>query len=216
MGACGAIRRDIFLEMGGFDERYRQPCIEDIELGYRLKKAGYRLRLEKELQVKHLKRWETLSILKTDFFQRALPWTELILRDGHAVNDLNLKLSSRMSVMLIFSIIGLLVLSRWQREASVVAGAFGLALLALNAPLYRFFIQKRGFRFMLCVLPWHWLYFFYSGLALAIGVARHIFKRAVVTQHLYCALYFLNINVELRDTCSKCVVSIRSANSSSN
>src|SRR5262245_32076817 len=31
---CGAIRRDIFLEYGGFDERLRS--LEDIDLGYRL------------------------------------------------------------------------------------------------------------------------------------------------------------------------------------
>jgi glycosyltransferase involved in cell wall biosynthesis len=60
-GACGAIRREIFLDMSGFDESYRRPCVEDIELGYRLKAAGYTIRLDKALQVKHLKRWEVIS-----------------------------------------------------------------------------------------------------------------------------------------------------------
>ncbi|MGH9563494.1 MAG: glycosyltransferase family 2 protein, partial [Terracidiphilus sp.] len=33
---CGAIRREIFMHIGGFDHsRYRKPSIEDIELGYR-------------------------------------------------------------------------------------------------------------------------------------------------------------------------------------
>ena len=57
---CGAIRREVFLAIGGFEENYRRPTIEDIELGYRLKKTGHRIRLLKELQVKHLKRWEIL------------------------------------------------------------------------------------------------------------------------------------------------------------
>src|SRR5262249_5940476 len=51
-GAAGAIRRDLFLELGGFDEKYRYPSIEDIELGYRLKAAGHRTRVCKTLQVK--------------------------------------------------------------------------------------------------------------------------------------------------------------------
>src|SRR5262249_50067799 len=41
---CGAIRRAAFEEVGGFDEaRYRRPSIEDIELGYRLRRAGHRI-----------------------------------------------------------------------------------------------------------------------------------------------------------------------------
>ena len=92
-GACGAIRRDVFLTMGGFDETYTKPSIEDIELGYRLKKAGYTIRLCKSLQVKHWKRWTVVSMLQADFFQRALPWTQLIHRDGGLVNDLNIGIS---------------------------------------------------------------------------------------------------------------------------
>lgn len=74
-GACGAVRREVFLAMGGFDESYRQASIEDIELGYRLKRAGLKILLCKALQVKHLKRWEAGSLLKADFCYRALPWT---------------------------------------------------------------------------------------------------------------------------------------------
>src|SRR5262249_7832591 len=37
---CGAIRRQVFEAVGGFDEQYDRPSIEDIELGARLKKAG--------------------------------------------------------------------------------------------------------------------------------------------------------------------------------
>ena len=55
---CGAIRSDIFLEAGGFDEaRYPRPSIEDIELGLRLSKAGKKIRLNKTLQATHLKKW---------------------------------------------------------------------------------------------------------------------------------------------------------------
>jgi GT2 family glycosyltransferase len=50
-GACGVIRRDVLFKMGGFNAGYRDPAIEDIELGYRLKKAGYRIRLLKALMV---------------------------------------------------------------------------------------------------------------------------------------------------------------------
>jgi glycosyltransferase involved in cell wall biosynthesis len=176
-GACGAIRREFFLELNGFDESYREPCIEDIELGYRLKQAGYRIRLCKELQVKHLKRWGIKALLKTDFFQRALPWTELILRQRRFLNDLNLKMSSRASVMLTYGIVVALAGAWWRPGFLAIAIALMLLLLFLNASVYRFFQRKRGFWFALRTVPWHWLYFFYSGLAFAIAAAGHFFTR---------------------------------------
>ena len=176
-GACGAIRREVFLALGGFDERYLQPSIEDIELGYRLKQAGHRIRLCKALQVQHLKRWSVVSLLKSDFFQRALPWTELILRDRRFIKDLNLRLASRVSVMLTYGLLCALVGS-WRWPSSLVfAGALILSLLTLNVPLYRFFWSKRGLRFAVQTVPWHWLYYFYSGLAFAIGIARYLSHR---------------------------------------
>jgi hypothetical protein len=33
----GVVRREAFMLVGGFDESYTRPCIEDIELGYRLR-----------------------------------------------------------------------------------------------------------------------------------------------------------------------------------
>lgn len=172
-GACGAIRREVFLCMGGFDESYRYPSIEDIELGYRLKQAGHRIRLCKTLQVKHLKRWGVVSLLKADFFYRALPWTELILRDRAFINDLNLQLTSRVSVMLTFGLLVALVGAWWWSGFLAVAVALSMSLLALNAPVYSFFIRQRGLWFALQVIPWHWLYYFYSGLAFATGIVRY-------------------------------------------
>jgi len=85
-----------------------------------------------------------------------------------------LKLSHRASVMLTFGNLAVLGVGWWWRDAFIVAGTFILALLALSARLYRFFMQKRGWWFTLRVVPWHWLYFFYSGLALGIGIVRHL------------------------------------------
>jgi glycosyltransferase involved in cell wall biosynthesis len=174
---CGAIRRQIFMEFGGFDESYRKPSVEDIELGYRLKRAGYQIRLSKSLQVKHLKRWGIISLTKSDFFDRALPWTELVLRDRQFVNDLNLRFSSRLSVILAYGFLLALIGGLWWPGCLAVACALILSLLITNAPLYRFFLQKRGLWFMIRTLPSHWFYYFYSGLAFAIGLGRSILYR---------------------------------------
>jgi glycosyltransferase involved in cell wall biosynthesis len=173
-GGCGAIRRDVFLASGGFDEGYVRPSVEDIELGYRLREAGHRIRLCKSLQVKHLKRWDLVSMLKADFFRRALPWTEIILRDRKCINDLNTGMSGRASVILVFLLLNSFLFSFWEPLALAAAGAIALLLLMLNAPLYWFFLRRRGIRFALQSLPYHWLYFFYSGVAFAGGTVRHL------------------------------------------
>lgn len=173
-GACGAIRREIFLKVGGFDEGYRRPCVEDIELGHRLKQAGYNIRLYKDIHVKHLKKWEPISLLKAEFFYRALPWTALILRDREFNNDLNLQWSSRISVVLAYGLLAALVATRWQSEIFLLTVLLALALFSINAPVYQFFYSKRGLAFALKTIPWHWLYYIYSGLAFAIGVVRHL------------------------------------------
>ena len=99
---CGAVRRRAFLAVGGFDERYAEPSIEDIELGGRLVRAGHAIRLVKQIQVKHLKRWRLGDMLATDLWRRAVPWTRLMLRHGRMVNDLNVGNRNRLSVAAAF------------------------------------------------------------------------------------------------------------------
>jgi glycosyltransferase involved in cell wall biosynthesis len=176
-GACGLIRREIFLQMGGFNESYRRPSIEDIELGYRLKQAGYKIRLCKTLQVKHLKRWEPISLLRADFFYRALPWTELIWRDRKLNNDLNLQVSSRVSIVLTYAMLLSFLGTWWSLGCLVLASLLAIPLVVINAPLYRFFWRKHGMVFAIKTIPWHWLYYFYSGLGFAIGTARHLLSQ---------------------------------------
>ena len=106
----GAIRRETFLNAGGFDDSYARPSVEDIELGYRLRNAGAKLALDSSLTVKHLKYWSLAGIIRTDIFDRGIPWAELIVRDRRMPNDLNLRFSQRLSVLLM----GLLVpLALW-------------------------------------------------------------------------------------------------------
>lgn len=161
---CGAVRRDVYIKSGGFDEVYTRPSIEDIELGYRLRRAGYRIRLCPEIQVTHLKKWTLASLIYTDIFCRAIPWTRLILQDGKIPSDLNLDNKSKLSALLVLFtlccfLLGFLIpLIRWGLPVSI---AF---LIGLNKSIYYFFKGKHGIPFMLGAVLMHWLYLFYSSL----------------------------------------------------
>ena len=175
---------NIFEEVGGFDQGYRRPCIEDIELGYRLKYAGYPIHLRSDIQVKHLKRWTPISLLRADIFYRALPWMDLLMQVQRTrpafyqrfTQELNLQWSSRVSVILVFGLLLSVIgaggsaiaasvspmvwgLGIGQSLGWITALLCGLALGLINLPVYRFFYQRHGWLFALKTVPWHWLYF---------------------------------------------------------
>ncbi len=134
---CGAIRRDVFFEVGGFDEvRYPRPSIEDIELGYHVVNAGYKILLNKEIKVTHLKRWTLRGLLKCDIFDRAIPWTLLSLRERNMPNDLNLHFTQRISALLVCGLLLLLVV------ATLIYDVLPLLLLAAL--------------FLVVIGYWHW------------------------------------------------------------
>ena len=136
---CGAIRREVFSSLGGFNESYTRPSVEDIELGARLRSAGYPVCLCPDVQVKHLKRWTLTSLLESDIFDRAIPWSRLILRDRHLPAELSLDVGSRLSAIAVWAaFVSLLAGLRWPWACA--GTLFGVAIVgALNADLYRLF-----------------------------------------------------------------------------
>lgn len=161
----GAVRRMAFLAIGGFDcEKFSIPSIEDIELGVRLRGAGYKILLDKNIQAKHLKKWKAVSMLRTDIFCRAMPWSKLILTSRGMINDLNLKTSDRLSAGLVGLCVALFPFVFWKPFLLVVIVFLLLAILYLNRNIFRFFAWKKGIIFAALAFPWQFLYFFYSGL----------------------------------------------------
>jgi GT2 family glycosyltransferase len=176
---CGAVRREAFEAVGGFDEsNYLRPSIEDIELGYRLSPAGFEIMLDKDIQVKHLKRWTFGSLIRTDIFNRALPWSRLILERGGMINDLNLRLSERVCVMLVGAAITLLLLSYFSTLLFVAAAGSLATVFVLNLPLYRFFRRHRGTGFAIRSFIVQLLYYLYSGIVFALSCCIHAGRKA--------------------------------------
>lgn len=160
---CGAVRRDRFLAAGGFDaSRYRRPSIEDIELGYRLRAAGGKIRLLRELRGTHLKRWTLRDLLYTDIFRRAIPWTRLMLQYHHALPDLNISYGERARA----AVAGLFFASTPLAMGGLVPAWMPLGLLVLaagmNASLLALFHRRKGPVFALGGLVFHQFYYLYS------------------------------------------------------
>lgn len=180
---CGAIRKSVFDQFGGFDAaRYTQPTIEDVALGMDITRAGHRILLDKRLMVKHLKSWTFLSLVWTDIFHRAVPWTRLILNTRNLPTDLNFDKRSRASLILVAALAGSITMAAFstmqpwrsgQLALVSVAPASVFLLLFLNRRLYSFFLKKRGFWFVCRAVLVHWFYFLYGGLTFLVVSLDH-------------------------------------------
>ncbi len=176
-GACGAIEQTAFFAVGGFDERYAEPSIEDIELGYRLRDNGYTIRMSKTLQVTHLKRWSVRTLFISDFFRRALPWSRLILSTGRIDNVLNIRRKERFKVGVLYLLVFQLLLSPLFSPFLFSAAATAVSLVVADAKLLGFYCRKRGPFFAVRALSWHWFYYAYSGVAFGVTALSRGFGR---------------------------------------
>src|SRR5215213_721839 len=196
---CGAVRREAFAAVGGFDEtKYTRPSIEDIELGRRLRRRGFRITLDRELQVKHLKRWTLASLLRADVGARALPWSRLILEERSMPRDLNLRAGDRASAALACAALLALACASasllfpapfsspvapepFLRALLFCAAALMLAaVFVLNLPLLRFMRARRGTLFALASYAMLTLYYVYGAFAFAFCYCERLWKSARV------------------------------------
>jgi GT2 family glycosyltransferase len=165
---CGAILRSRFLDLGGFDEGFRFPSVEDIELGMRITAAGGRILLDPAIRCKHAKSWSLASMIYTDVVHRARPWTRLIASRRLLAPVLNVDWRGRSSgVLAVLAVVMALAAIRWPSAGWWAAGCLA-GVVALNAGFYRLCLQKRGPVFMLAAIALHWLYFVYSSLTFGV------------------------------------------------
>lgn len=177
----GALRADAFRAVGGFDERFARPSVEDIDLGYRLVSAGYGLRLDPSFRGCHLKRWTLWNCIVTDIRARGVPWMQLIHRFQALANDLNTSVALRLSVVVAYLVVISLVLAWFTPWALVLTAALLVALYALNADYYRWFAARRGWGFALRVLPVHLVHHLCNGVSFVVGTLLFTATRFGIT-----------------------------------
>jgi O-antigen/teichoic acid export membrane protein len=170
----GAVRARDFLDAGMFDERrYPSPQIEDVELGYRLRKAGKRILLDPEIRGTHLKQWTLPGIVRTDLLQRGVPWVRLLLERGPsaATGGPSMGPSEVVSVALVA--LALLLVIVWPitgriEFAAAAAAALG-GSIALSARFHFWLWATGGPRVALVSVPLYLLYKLISVVSVVAG-----------------------------------------------
>jgi GT2 family glycosyltransferase len=169
----GAVRRDAFLRVGGFDSDRFELRMEDIEFGARLSEAGARIRLDPTLLCTHLKRWTLRNMVHTDIVMRGVPWTRLLLARRSAPATLNLGWRHRLSASSTLAAILFALLGRPRRAASSVA-----ALVTLNMSFYTLLWRRRGARQAVAGVALHAVHHMCGAVALLVGLRAHVTQRS--------------------------------------
>lgn len=168
----GAVRRDAFLDVGGFDEHYERASIEDIELGGRLSERGRHILLDPEIQGKHLKTWSLREMITTDILRRGAPWVALMLRRHSLPSTLNLGWRHRLSALAL--LLAFVLLAFREGWAALACVAF---FLVVNLRFYALLLKRRGPLSALAGPLLHAVHHLSAIISVPIGVALHLRRR---------------------------------------
>lgn len=149
--SVAAIRRELFLELGGFDEHYAGASIgEDTEFGQRVWSAGHQLLLDPRVSVRHCKRYTPYQVLRTDFL-RARALTLIRLRKWGRAFFTSVPRFYQWAVPVIVAAVVCLILAAvfqspvWLAPGAALFGAYYL----LHASWLGYLARERGLRFAL-------------------------------------------------------------------
>lgn len=170
----GAIRRDVFLALGGFDEqRFPKPSVEDIELGMRLHAQGSRIALDPEILGKHLKSWTLTSMAKTDLLRRGVPWLQLVFEKHPGSTALNLGWRHRTATGAALLLLVGLARRNWRLAVSSL-----MILLVLDRSFYLLLLRRRGPGLAGVGVPLHVVHRLTSAAAVPIALTNHLFGKS--------------------------------------
>lgn len=110
----------------------------------------------------------------SDVFNRAIPWTALMLRRTGPRNDLNTTRSSAIALLTAYTLLlGVIVGIVW-------TPGFGLAAVSApiffvcNLPFYRFLWAAKGPGFAVKGVAANYWFYLYSGVGFWLGVGAHL------------------------------------------
>ena len=167
----GAVRRDVFLALGGIDEARHAHVMEDVEFGHRLCDAGHEILVDTTIQGSHLKAFTFPVMVRTDLVQRAIPWSHLMLdgRRDHFVQ----RTEHRMSVVAAGALVaGLTLVPVRRRLGGLVAAAAAATFTLANRPLWAYLHRVRSVSFAVRAWPLHVVHSLIAGLGFAWAVAE--------------------------------------------
>ena len=167
----GAVRRSAFDQVGGFRREYGP--IEDVAFGQELADSGFRIALDARLLGTHLKRWTLYAMIKTDIFDRAVPWATMVLNRWRFTKALNTSPAHKISVISTM-LLPLSLAASLQFSSLIVVSAICLLLMvATNLHIIKYYMKERGLLFGIAVIPLHFIHQLCAGIGFGIATIKY-------------------------------------------
>jgi glycosyltransferase involved in cell wall biosynthesis len=142
---CAAIRRDLFLELCGFDTSFKRATFEDMEFGHRLASRGLYSKHLKTVMVSHVVSYD-LSKLVQAYFQKSYDLGRLLL-SHRSITFGDQGWTSRKNWAVLASAWGILIfgpLAWWANPLWAVPWTLAMGgFSAASAQLYRSMARRR-------------------------------------------------------------------------
>jgi len=177
---CFAIRKDVFVKNRGFD--VLRDGVEDVEFGLRLIKNGYKIFLDRRIKVVHLKKYNFISLLITDY-KKVFHKTKLMLdlveekkKVSFSLNRMD-KIKNELISVLVSPLIFVSFTSGFILP-STPSSALGLIVLfvLLNIRFLSFMFGKSGFLNSVRAFVVYYFELLFSSFAIISSVINHYLK----------------------------------------
>jgi glycosyltransferase involved in cell wall biosynthesis len=152
-----SIKKTVFQRLGGFDEEYNAPLVEDIELTYRIARR-YAIIFAPDVRVRH--EFEDFWPIAKKYFLRAFYWTRLYRRRKRfdpvattlqeamtSISGVGILVLGALAVLGVFMTAGVMTKPLM---AMVIVWAFTFAAHVFLVRRFLYFVyQEKGFSFMM-------------------------------------------------------------------
>ena len=165
-----AINRSVFEKNGGFDENF-MPILEDVEFSHRMKKNGFKLRIDPHIQVRHIFNFSLFRSLG-NAIRKASYWTLYSLRNHDLLTDSGTaSIELKVNVVSMFLILALTAYGLHSHNLWPIslAGLTFCGNMYVSRRLLKLFYLEEGFLFMVGALLYYSLLYPF---AVAIGAVR--------------------------------------------
>lgn len=174
---CGAIRRAPFTHAGMWDEwRVHRPRTEAADMGARLRALGYRLMVDRSVEVEHMHEWTAASVIASDLRDPGLQLTPPAFAPGsNSARRVRMRRGIDIAAVLLLAAAALIALIAAAADPRLfaVAGVAVVLTLLLDAAFYAVLLRRMGVGFTLSVIPLHLASSLAGGFAAIFAWVRH-------------------------------------------